>query len=500
MVETRWQVRFTLDELPVPVVPLPFVEQASSGWDEWRAVSDVPVGTPFLVSPDFRYDVVLNGYFTSALMVGAAPKTREAHARDVAAFLSFLGSARSGRGWRDADESDHLAYLHWRRRDPAGPRVAGSTWDREVATVNQFYRWGVRSGHVGSNPIPQLTRRTGPREFDWSERRGLDELWPATYSHDAVRERIEWLPPVTYRAWRDVGVRGFAAEGLPRPGFRGRWSARNSTFCDLMVRTGLRLSEQAGLTVFDVDFGGELSGYQRFWLSGAVAKGRSARWIYVPRSVIAELDGYRALDRADVVARAQSSGVYERWHKPLVVEDPTVPVATIVGQGVTSRVKVADLDFELRMRTLVQRPGGLEPAALWLGEGGQPLTRSMWKAMFRDANRRCATAGLAVSCHAHLLRHTFAVVTLEQLQRGHIASLADLDPAQRGHYTRVFGDPLDWIRRRLGHRSVVTTQVYLHALGELEMETRMALVPDGWEDPRSAPAAVVGDERPPGTV
>jgi integrase len=124
----------------------------------------------------------------------------------------------------------------------------------------------------------------------------------------------------------------------------------------------------------------------------------------------------------------------------------------------------------------------------------------MWKAMFRDANRRCATAGLAVSCHAHLLRHTFAVVTLEQLQRGHIASLVDLDPAQRGHYTRVFGDPLDWIRRRLGHRSVVTTQVYLHALGELEMETRMALVPDGWEDPRSAPAAVVGDEQPPGTV
>jgi len=115
-----------------------------------------------------------------------------------------------------------------------------------------------------------------------------------------------------------------------------------------MVRTGLRLSEQAGLTVFDVDFGGELSGYQRFWLSGAVAKGRSARWMYVPRSVIADLDGYRALDRADVVARAQSSGVYQRWHKPLVVEDPTVPVATIVGQGVTSRVKVADLDFELR--------------------------------------------------------------------------------------------------------------------------------------------------------
>ena len=90
---------------------------------------------------------------------------------------------------------------------------------------------------------------------------------------------------------------------------------------------------------------------------------------------------------------------------------------------------------------------------------------------------------IGLSAHPHLLRHTFAVVTLEQLQRGHIASLSHLTSEQRGHYTRIFGDPLDWVRRRLGHRSVVTTQIYLHALAELEMHTRMALVPDEWDDP-----------------
>jgi hypothetical protein len=62
--------------------------------------------------------------------------------------------------------------------------------------------------------------------------------------------------------------------------------------------------------------------------------------------------------------------------------------------------------------------------------------------------------------------------------------LGELSVDQRGHYTRVFGDPLDWVRRRLGHRSVVTTQIYLHALAELEMQTRMMLIPDDWEDPR----------------
>jgi integrase len=83
--------------------------------------------------------------------------------------------------------------------------------------------------------------------------------------------------------------------------------------------------------------------------------------------------------------------------------------------------------------------------------------------------------------------HTFAVVTLEQLQRGHIAGQADRNTEQRRTYSLVFGDPLDWVRRRLGHRSVVTTQVYLHALAELEMETRMLLVPGDWEDPRDTP-------------
>jgi len=75
------------------------------------------------------------------------------------------------------------------------------------------------------------------------------------------------------------------------------------------------------------------------------------------------------------------------------------------------------------------------------------------------------------------------VVTLEQLQRGHIAALGELNAEQRGHYVRVFGDPLDWVRRCLGHRSITTTLIYLHALQELEMHTRMALVPDSWQDP-----------------
>ena len=120
----------------------------------------------------------------------------------------------------------------------------------------------------------------------------------------------------------------------------------------------------------------------------------------------------------------------------------------------------------------------------------------MWHVLHLIA--RCARHGVRLQAHAHLLRHTFAVLTLEQLQRGHIANLAELNSEQRGHYTRVFGDPLDWVRRRLGHASITTTQIYLHTLEELEMETRMALVPDDWEDPRDTPPGELADDARPG--
>jgi len=82
--------------------------------------------------------------------------------------------------------------------------------------------------------------------------RGRDEERPATYAHDSAGERVEWLPPTSYRLWRDVGIRGQGPDGLPDPAFRGRWATRNAVFCDLMVRTGLRLSEQASLSVLEV--------------------------------------------------------------------------------------------------------------------------------------------------------------------------------------------------------------------------------------------------------
>jgi hypothetical protein len=199
------------------------------------------------------------------------------------------------------------------------------------------------------------------------------------------------------------------------------------------------LSEHAALTVFDVPLAPLVGGYRRFWLPPPVAKGRSARWVYVPPRVARDLAAYSECDRAESVAQAQSVGRYRRWRRPWVVEDPGRAEAHRVGDG--ARVKVAHLDSAERRNLLVDGPDGLAPAWFWLGKTGAPLSTSAWKAMFGDGNRRCAAAGPDLQCHAHLLRHTFAVVTLEQMQRGHVAALAEMVPQQREHDTRIFSDP-----------------------------------------------------------
>lgn len=481
LVETEvWRLCRVHESIPVLDLPTSVTPEFKTGWSRWRTKFGIPIGTPYLISPAFEYDIELNEFFYSTEMLVFRMSTRMGYARDVKGFLTFLHRNRGGIGWRDASEEDHRAYLIWRREDPAGPRVAGSTWDREVSGMNRFFRWQISQKHLNVNPIPQRPRRPAPG----SGRHGRgEEETAATYSHDARRERIQWFPAKSYRQWRDVGVRGYGPNGLHDAAFRGRWAARNSAFMDLMVRTGMRLTEQASLTPFELPRVSGRGGYQRFWLPASVAKAGSARWVYVPNSVLRDLADYAEVDRREIIDNARAKRRYRRMNGQLLIVEHGQTVASV--PGATGKVKVSELTPEERGRLFVDGLDGLEPAAFWLNEYGMPMSVSTWKDLFRQANARCAKHGLVLHGHAHLLRHTFAVLTLEQLQRGHIAALAHLNPPQRGHYTRIFGDPLDWVRRRLGHKSVTTTQIYLHALEELEMETRMALIPDDlWEDPR----------------
>lgn len=474
-----WRVHFARRRLQLPSEqrsPLSEIDvERISEWLDARSVTD---GSPCLFAPDGRYDLELNRYFENPAVRFRSAHTATAAAYDLADFLTFLWWHREpvgGGSWKDATPVDRAAYLYWRRKDPEGPRVAGSTWSRSVATVNAFYVWAVAQGYVAFNPILQREVKSRPG-------RGKSNAvqTPAEAARDGRRPDTRWFPPETYRHWRDVGVRGYLPNGTPDSSFKGRNAARNAAFSDLMIRTGLRLEEQSSLTLFDLPDPDPSSAMRPLRLPSSIAKGGSGRRVYIPSSVLRDVWDYVRFERADAVSRAARGNFYVGVEDPLVVEDRKHPVVSSSG-GRSRRVSVELLNPEERRRLFIRTADGLEPALLWLSAAGAPLKPEAWQAVFQDANDRCERRGVKLACHPHMLRHSYAVITLELLQREHIRELAESTVAQRQSYEMVFGDPLDWVRRRLGHRSVESTFGYLHTLQELEMETRMALVPNDWE-------------------
>ncbi|MFD5574551.1 hypothetical protein [Streptomyces cadmiisoli] len=85
---------------------------------------------------------------------------------------------------------------------------------------------------------------------------------------------------------------------------------------------------------------------------------------------------------------------------------------------------MAQLDGVERRRVLVAtQDGGWEPAMVWLNQWGLPMGMSGWKQVLADANARCHALGVRQRATPHMLRHSYAVITLELLWRGHLQAL-----------------------------------------------------------------------------
>jgi hypothetical protein len=119
-------VHFVSRDLSAPTTTRSFLDVQPDDLVSWLDEAGLPDGLPFLLSPQFEYDVALNSYFLQANLT--APWNSNANrARALARFFTFLHTARGGKSWRAATEADHLAFHQWRRRDEAGPHVEGST-------------------------------------------------------------------------------------------------------------------------------------------------------------------------------------------------------------------------------------------------------------------------------------------------------------------------------------------------------------------------------------
>jgi integrase len=111
--------------------------------------------------------------------------------------------------------------------------------------------------------------------------------------------------------------------------------------------------------------------------------------------------------------------------------------------------------------------GNWAASQFWLTEYGSPMSCQAWDDIFERASARCLSFGYDIQLTPHGLRHTYAVHMLSELIKLAVPRLGETGVDYQGGrsaYLRVHWDPLDQLRRLLGHSSITTTFLYLDFL------------------------------------
>jgi hypothetical protein len=170
--------------------------------------------------------------------------------------------------------------------------------------------------------------------------------------------------------WSDAGLRGHGRDGVPAWDWDARTEARNTSFVQLMLSSGLRRQEGGSLLTFELPS-------QRL---------RHGRYCH-------GLVAYVQSERAWAVRRAQRQDRYERLAEMRLVTKVTrgrqAEVHWAGRDGTKGRQRLGGLTVQERARLFLDGPDGPEPAWLWLSEQGVPLLPDRWNQVFRAANRRC---------------------------------------------------------------------------------------------------------------
>ena len=387
-------------------------------------------GQPFLLPPDGGPDLDVLAYFFSPSFGLLSEQSQLSYAKDLRLFLSFMEG--QGRQWREASADDGLDYEFWRRRDERNPRrVSASKFAREWAACQRFYAWQERRGVLSSSGGGLA---------------GVVDL--------ALRPH-----------------RGLGPGGDRDPSWRGRNGGRNAAFADLLWSSGLRLREAGSLLTVELPEIDSASHYLRGRVGSGVAKMRRGRDFWVSRTARQGIQGYMVSSRGLAVDRARRAGRYDvagrllikaRQGQRLTVEDEA--------RGQERTVLVGDLALRDRMRLFDRTDAGWEPTMVFLGESGLPMAPDTWERVFAGASRRCLSLGVPVTCHPHMLRHSFALRMLLTLTHAFDRRMG-LTAEERREYRLLFGDPWVLVQTLLGHTSPETTRnIYLEPVSGLQVD------------------------------
>ena len=287
---------------------------------ERRAADGLDRHVPIILRDGIPYDADLDRFFLDLPLNGVrSPHSLRAYGYDIAVWVRFLDAACGKTVWA-ATRSDVDAFHRARRRE-AGSRISAASWNRSIAALEKLYRWAELEGLVASNPF---THRDVWRR-GYGSRGARVAARNDSYERAAKRSDVRFVSLEDYRVFRDVGLRGLTVDGAERPSARGRNGTRNALFAELLVTTGLRLSEASFLLALDVaDLAQRAArGRQtRFELPCALTKGERGRSILLPRRLLQQIAAYITAERAHAVAKFRGREAWHAIEQPIFIRWP----------------------------------------------------------------------------------------------------------------------------------------------------------------------------------
>ncbi|MFF2399877.1 MULTISPECIES: tyrosine-type recombinase/integrase [Streptomyces] len=438
-----------------------------SGWEGWGLPS-VPLvrqGMPVLIDDDLLFEddhgprptVAVNLWLQNLPLDGApAQKTWVTYAQSMKSWLEYLDEVGvHAFAERDALRAALSSFAEYRLSGPLTARWEVSTWNQQIKTVARFYQWAVDEAHCTAVP------------FTYAYVRRVTEAGVVLVQRNQATLATP-KPHVTIRYLEDDFLQLFlwALAGLGPGGepdiFRGRHLGRNAAMAKLTVSSGPRAQEFTHLLTFELpplpSRPTELP--VPFPLSAQITKGKKPRETWIDADPLAEVWQYLELDRA-AIAAGRTYRPPSALGEPLLISEADWEGGRVNGHRESWR------RLTLGERRRLVTPDGA-PAVLALQSDGTPFID--WRTLFRRTSLRIRRdfEPRFPLVSPHMLRHTFAMRTLQKLVMGYYARAAALvadtheDAALALYLTKH--DPMLVLRDLLGHSSVTTTEIYVARL------------------------------------